>query len=127
MIYQRPWVTDTRAPASNFAAGGWCAADDGDEEVIELRSNDGGAERQHRGHLAPASPASSTSLAAPAPADELPCHRGRAHSSPHALPLAPLPHSRSFAQMSEAAAAAAAATAAAEAETSLFRHRIGSR
>ncbi|XP_031780327.1 glutamate receptor ionotropic, kainate 2 isoform X2 [Nasonia vitripennis] len=98
-------------------AGGWCAADDGDEEIIELRSNDGGA--RERGHLAQASPsASSATIAAAAAAADLPQH-SHAHSS-HTLPLA-LPQSQSFAQTSAAAAAAA------EAETSLFRHRLGSR
>lgn len=110
--------TNTRAVDWNFAAGGWCAADDGDEEIIELRSNDGGA--RDRGHLAQASPSASSATiaaAATATADHLPQH-SHAHSS-HTLPLA-LPQSQSFAQTSAAAATA-------EAETSLFRHRLGSR
>ncbi|XP_051161200.1 glutamate receptor ionotropic, kainate 1 [Leptopilina boulardi] len=89
-------------------AGNWCTSDDGDEEIIELRSSDG---RSCREHLAQAS--SSTSSTAPSAMQK----HSHAHTS-CALPLTfPQSRSQSYAQTSTST----------EAETGLFRHRFGSR
>nr|QGW50281.1 gustatory receptor 26 [Chouioia cunea] len=130
-------------------AGGWCGGDDGDEEIIELRASDtrrvqlgersiGCSRREH--HLASvtddlptttAASASTTTAAVSATTEQQQYQQQhqqhqqlqqRAHSIPasHALPtsLALIPHSRSFAQTPDSAD---------EAETSLFRHGLGSR
>ncbi|XP_043478786.1 glutamate receptor ionotropic, kainate 1 isoform X4 [Leptopilina heterotoma] len=89
-------------------AGNWCISDDGDEEIIELRSSDSGPCREY---LAQAS-SSTTSTAQSAM---------QKHSHAHAscaLPLTfPQSRSQSHAQTSTST----------ETETGLFRHRFGSR
>ncbi|XP_043579631.1 glutamate receptor ionotropic, kainate 2 isoform X1 [Bombus pyrosoma] len=97
-------------------AGGWCVVDDGDEEIIELRSSGSGPWREH---LAQASSSSSSSAAATATtATTTVQSHAHAHTS-HTLPLTfTQPQSQSYAQ---------APTTPTEAETGLFKHRLGSR
>ena len=96
------------ANRNHFLAGNWCISDDGDEEIIELRSSDSGPYREH---LAQAS--SSTSSTAPTFVQKYP----HAHAS-YTLPLTPpQSQSQSYAQTSTSP----------EAETRLFRHHCGSR
>lgn len=99
-----------------FSAGGWCVVDDGDEEIIELRSSGSGPWREH---LAQASSSSSSSAAATATtATTTVQSHAHAHTS-HTLPLTfTQPQSQSYAQ---------APTTPTEAETGLFKHRLGSR
>ncbi|XP_050478220.1 glutamate receptor ionotropic, kainate 1 isoform X2 [Bombus huntii] len=96
--------------------GGWCVVDDGDEEIIELRSSGSGPWREH---LAQASSSSSSSAAATATtATTTVQSHAHAHTS-HTLPLTfTQPQSQSYAQ---------APTTPTEAETGLFKHRLGSR
>ncbi|XP_076672086.1 glutamate receptor ionotropic, kainate 2 isoform X1 [Andrena cerasifolii] len=97
-------------------AGGWCVVDDGDEEIIELRSSGSGPWREH---LAQASSSSSSSAAAAATtATATVQSHTHAHTS-HTLPLTfTQPQSQSYAQ---------APTTPTEAETGLIKHRVGSR
>ncbi|XP_043528936.1 glutamate receptor ionotropic, kainate 2-like isoform X4 [Frieseomelitta varia] len=97
-------------------AGGWCVVDDGDEEIIELRSSGSGPWREH---LAQASSSSSSSAAATATtATATVQSHAHAHTS-HTLPLTfTQPQSQSYAQ---------APTTPTEAETGLLKHRLGTR
>ncbi|XP_043528933.1 glutamate receptor ionotropic, kainate 2-like isoform X1 [Frieseomelitta varia] len=96
--------------------GGWCVVDDGDEEIIELRSSGSGPWREH---LAQASSSSSSSAAATATtATATVQSHAHAHTS-HTLPLTfTQPQSQSYAQ---------APTTPTEAETGLLKHRLGTR
>ncbi|XP_034174059.1 glutamate receptor ionotropic, kainate 2 [Osmia lignaria lignaria] len=105
-------------------AGGWCVVDDGDEEIIELRSSGSGPWREH---LAQASSSSSSSAAAAAAATATATattatatvqSHAHAHTS-HTLPL-------TFTQ-SQSQSYAQAPTTPTEAETGFFKHRLGSR
>ncbi|XP_046736426.1 glutamate receptor ionotropic, kainate 1 isoform X2 [Diprion similis] len=106
--------------------GGWGVADDGDEEVIELRSSghmQGGWTSRGQ-HLAQASTSSATSvlhqnhpLDAHSPAAPPPPAPAAPH--PRASHPRPRPLSHSHAQASSASTP--------EAEAGLFRHRLGSR
>ncbi|XP_024885041.1 glutamate receptor ionotropic, kainate 2 isoform X1 [Temnothorax curvispinosus] len=101
-------------------AGGWCVVDDGDEEIIELRSG-----VPWREHLAQASSSSSSSTAAAAAATATIATTAtatvqshpHAHAS-HALPLTFTPSQPPFAQTPGTSN---------EAETGLFGHHLGSR
>ncbi|XP_015436904.1 PREDICTED: glutamate receptor ionotropic, kainate 2-like [Dufourea novaeangliae] len=101
-------------------AGGWCVVDDGDEEIIELRSSGSGPWREH---LAQASSSSSSSAAVAATAATTTTtatvqSHAHAHTS-HTLPLTfTQPQLQSYAQ---------APTTPTEAETGLLKHRLGSR
>ncbi|XP_023288447.1 glutamate receptor ionotropic, kainate 2 [Orussus abietinus] len=86
-------------------AGGWCVADDGDEEVIELRSSGSCPWREH---LAQASSSSSSTTALQNP---------HAHAS-HTLPLT---------QSQSQPQSHAQTSTSSEAKAGLFRHRLGSR
>ncbi|XP_024885043.1 glutamate receptor ionotropic, kainate 2 isoform X2 [Temnothorax curvispinosus] len=100
--------------------GGWCVVDDGDEEIIELRSG-----VPWREHLAQASSSSSSSTAAAAAATATIATTAtatvqshpHAHAS-HALPLTFTPSQPPFAQTPGTSN---------EAETGLFGHHLGSR
>ncbi|XP_036146418.1 glutamate receptor ionotropic, kainate 2 isoform X2 [Monomorium pharaonis] len=97
--------------------GGWCVVDDGDEEIIELRSN-----VPWREHLAQASPSSSSSAAATATTAAIATtatvqSQPHAHAS-HALPLTFTSSQPSLAQTPSTSA---------ETETRLFGHHLGSR
>ncbi|XP_048513707.1 glutamate receptor ionotropic, kainate 1 isoform X2 [Athalia rosae] len=104
--------------------GGWGVADDGDEEVIELRSSHMQGSWTGRGeHLAQASSSSATTA----------MQNPDAHSPTATAPVTSTPapsHTRaSLARarpLSHAHAQTSSATPA-EAETGLFRHRVGSR
>ncbi|XP_011878957.1 PREDICTED: glutamate receptor ionotropic, kainate 2 isoform X1 [Vollenhovia emeryi] len=100
-------------------AGGWCVVDDGDEEIIELRSG-----VPWREHLAQASSSSSSSTAAAATAATVATtatatvqSHPHAHAS-HALPLTFTSSQPPFAQTPSTSA---------ETETGLFGHHLGSR
>ncbi|XP_071646435.1 glutamate receptor ionotropic, kainate 2 isoform X1 [Temnothorax longispinosus] len=100
-------------------AGGWCVVDDGDEEIIELRSG-----VPWREHLAQASSSSSSSTAAAAATATIATtatatvqSHPHAHAS-HALPLTFTPSQPPFAQTPGTSN---------EAETGLFGHHLGSR
>ncbi|XP_061929616.1 glutamate receptor ionotropic, kainate 2 isoform X3 [Apis cerana] len=97
-------------------AGGWSIVDDGDEEIIELRSSGSGPWREH---LAQASSSSSSSAAATATTTTATVQsHAHAHTS-HTLPLTfTQPQSQPYAQTP---------TTPTEAETGLFKHRLGSR
>lgn len=104
-------------------AGGWCIADDGDEEIIELRSSGSVPWREH---LAQAScsassstaTAAATAIAASAAAATTIGVSGYTHAhTSHTLPL-PFPQSQSHAQTS---------TTTPEDETGFFGHYSGSR
>ncbi|XP_024938039.1 glutamate receptor ionotropic, kainate 2 isoform X4 [Cephus cinctus] len=98
--------TEHRDDASAKWSGSWYVADDGDEEVIELRS---GVVSSRREHLAQAS-------LPPPPIAAI--QNPHAHAS-HTLPLThPQSQSQSYAQTP---------TTPTEAETRFFRHRPGSR
>ncbi|XP_011637177.1 glutamate receptor ionotropic, kainate 2 isoform X2 [Pogonomyrmex barbatus] len=97
-------------------AGGWCVVDDGDEEIIELRSS-----IPWREHLAQASSSSSSSTAAAtataiATTATVQSHL-HAHAS-HALPLTFTSSQPPLAQTSNTST---------EAETELSGHHLGSR
>ncbi|XP_046736435.1 glutamate receptor ionotropic, kainate 1 isoform X3 [Diprion similis] len=118
------YVPSIELPRLN--AGGWGVADDGDEEVIELRSSghmQGGWTSRGQ-HLAQASTSSATSvlhqnhpLDAHSPAAPPPPAPAAPH--PRASHPRPRPLSHSHAQASSASTP--------EAEAGLFRHRLGSR
>ncbi|XP_046435820.1 glutamate receptor ionotropic, kainate 1 isoform X1 [Neodiprion fabricii] len=112
------YVPSIELPRLN--AGGWGVADDGDEEVIELRSSGHmqGGWTSRGEHLAQASSSSATSglhqnhpldAHSPTPA---PPHPRASHPRPR-----PLSHSH----------AQASSASTPEAEAGLFRHRLGSR
>ncbi|XP_017881766.1 glutamate receptor ionotropic, kainate 2 isoform X3 [Ceratina calcarata] len=98
-------------------AGGWCVVDDGDEEIIELRSSGSGPWREH---LAQASSSSSSSAAAATTATATATVQSHDHAhTSQTLPLTfTQPQSQSYAQ---------APTTPTEAETGLLKHRLGSR
>ncbi|XP_016767431.2 glutamate receptor ionotropic, kainate 2 isoform X3 [Apis mellifera] len=98
-------------------AGGWSIVDDGDEEIIELRSSGSGPWREH---LAQASSSSSSSAAATATTTTTATVQSHAHAhTSHTLPLTfTQPQSQPYAQTP---------TTPTEAETGLFKHRLGSR
>ncbi|CAL7934351.1 unnamed protein product [Xylocopa violacea] len=110
------YVPSIEIPRLN--AGGWCVVDDGDEEIIELRSSGSGPWREH---LAQASSSSSSSAAAAATATTATAtvqSHAYAHTS-HTLPLTfTQPQSQPYAQ---------APTTPTETETGLLKHRLGSR
>ncbi|XP_020711610.2 glutamate receptor ionotropic, kainate 2 isoform X9 [Athalia rosae] len=116
------YVPSIELPRLN--AGGWGVADDGDEEVIELRSSHMQGSWTGRGeHLAQASSSSATTA----------MQNPDAHSPTATAPVTSTPapsHTRaSLARarpLSHAHAQTSSATPA-EAETGLFRHRVGSR
>ncbi|XP_076287771.1 glutamate receptor ionotropic, kainate 2 isoform X8 [Lasioglossum baleicum] len=110
-------------------AGGWCVVDDGDEEIIELRSSGSGPWREH---LAQASSSSSSSAAVAVTAAVVPAttatatttitatvqSHAHAHTS-HTLPLTfTQPQLQSYAQ---------APTTPTETEAGFLKHRLGSR
>ncbi|XP_043248643.1 glutamate receptor ionotropic, kainate 2 [Colletes gigas] len=98
-------------------AGGWCVVDDGDEEIIELRSSGGGPWREH---LAQASSSSSSSAAAATATTATATVQSHAHAhASHTLPL-------TFTQ-SQSQSYAQAPTTPTETETGFFKHRLGSR
>jgi len=108
---------------SCFSAGGWCVVDDGDEEIIELRSG-----VPWRQHLAQASSSSSsptttttaaaaTSAAVATTAIAAVQSHSYAHAS-HTLPLTFTPTQSPCAQTPSTSV---------EAETGLFGHHLGSR
>ncbi|XP_046492859.1 glutamate receptor ionotropic, kainate 2 isoform X1 [Neodiprion pinetum] len=112
------YVPSIELPRLN--AGGWGVADDGDEEVIELRSSGHmqGGWTSRGEHLAQASSSSATSalhqnhpLDAHSPTPAAP-HPRASHPRPR-----PLSHSH----------AQASSASTPEAEAGLFRHRLGSR
>ncbi|XP_076287765.1 glutamate receptor ionotropic, kainate 2 isoform X2 [Lasioglossum baleicum] len=109
--------------------GGWCVVDDGDEEIIELRSSGSGPWREH---LAQASSSSSSSAAVAVTAAVVPAttatatttitatvqSHAHAHTS-HTLPLTfTQPQLQSYAQ---------APTTPTETEAGFLKHRLGSR
>ncbi|XP_076628797.1 glutamate receptor ionotropic, kainate 2 isoform X2 [Colletes latitarsis] len=97
--------------------GGWCVVDDGDEEIIELRSSGGGPWREH---LAQASSSSSSSAAAATATTATATVQSHAHAhASHTLPL-------TFTQ-SQSQSYAQAPTTPTETETGFFKHRLGSR
>ncbi|XP_033335732.1 glutamate receptor ionotropic, kainate 2 isoform X1 [Megalopta genalis] len=102
-------------------AGGWCVVDDGDEEIIELRSSGSGPWREH---LAQASSSSSSSaaVAATTAAATTTTTTVQSHTHAHASHTLPLtftqPQLQSYAQ---------APTTPTETEAGLFKHRHGSR
>ncbi|XP_076240020.1 glutamate receptor ionotropic, kainate 2 isoform X1 [Calliopsis andreniformis] len=98
-------------------AGGWCVVDDGDEEIIELRSSSSGPWREH---LAQASSSSSSSAAAATATTATTTVQSHTHAhTSHTLPLTfTQPQSQPYAQ---------ASTTPTEAETGLLKHRLGSR
>ncbi|XP_050461833.1 glutamate receptor ionotropic, kainate 2 [Cataglyphis hispanica] len=102
-------------------AGGWCVVDDGDEEIIELRSG-----VPWRKHLAQASSSSSSSTTATTTAAATSAaisttatvqSHSHAHAS-HTLPLTFTPTQSPCAQTPSTSA---------ETETGLFGHHLGSR
>ncbi|XP_076379479.1 glutamate receptor ionotropic, kainate 2 isoform X2 [Megalopta genalis] len=101
--------------------GGWCVVDDGDEEIIELRSSGSGPWREH---LAQASSSSSSSaaVAATTAAATTTTTTVQSHTHAHASHTLPLtftqPQLQSYAQ---------APTTPTETEAGLFKHRHGSR
>ncbi|XP_053978651.1 glutamate receptor ionotropic, kainate 2 isoform X1 [Hylaeus volcanicus] len=100
-------------------AGGWCVVDDGDEEIIELRSSGGGPWREH---LAQASSSSSSSAAATAAATTTATATVQSHAHAHASHTLPLTFTQSQSQ-----SYAQAPTTPTETETGFFKHRLGSR
>ncbi|XP_043271960.1 glutamate receptor ionotropic, kainate 2 isoform X2 [Venturia canescens] len=103
--------------------GGWCIADDGDEEIIELRSSGSVPWREHLAQASCSAPSSATTAAATAIAASAATATtigvsgySHAHTS-HTLPL-PFPQSQSHAQTS---------TTTPEDETGFFGHYSGSR
>ncbi|XP_054002685.1 glutamate receptor ionotropic, kainate 2 isoform X2 [Hylaeus anthracinus] len=99
--------------------GGWCVVDDGDEEIIELRSSGGGPWREH---LAQASSSSSSSAAATAAATTTATATVQSHAHAHASHTLPLTFTQSQSQ-----SYAQAPTTPTETETGFFKHRLGSR
>ncbi|XP_015191413.1 PREDICTED: glutamate receptor ionotropic, kainate 2 isoform X2 [Polistes dominula] len=108
--------------------GGWCIADDGDEEIIELRSSGGGPWREH---LAQASSSSSSSAAAAiatttAAATAATTASVQSHTYAHSSHTLPLSFTQSQPQ-SQSQSHAQAPGSPIEIETGFFRHRLGSR
>ncbi|XP_076765877.1 glutamate receptor ionotropic, kainate 2 isoform X2 [Xylocopa sonorina] len=99
--------------------GGWCVVDDGDEEIIELRSSGSGPWREH---LAQASSSSSSSAAAAAATATTATATVQSHAYAHTSHTLPLtftqPQPQPYAQ---------APTTPTETETGLLKHRLGSR
>ncbi|XP_076173790.1 glutamate receptor ionotropic, kainate 2 isoform X3 [Ptiloglossa arizonensis] len=102
-------------------AGRWCVVDDGDEEIIELRSSSGGPWREH---LAQASSSSSSSAAAATAAATATTATAtvQSHAHAHASHTLPLTFTQSQSQPY-----AQAPTTPTEAETGFFKHHLGSR
>ncbi|XP_025261800.1 glutamate receptor ionotropic, kainate 2 [Camponotus floridanus] len=103
-------------------AGGWCVVDDGDEEIIELRS--GVPWRQHLAQASSSSSSSTTTTAAAATSAAVATtataavqSHSYAHAS-HTLPLTFTPTQSPCAQTPSTSV---------EAETGLFGHHLGSR
>ncbi|XP_011061865.1 PREDICTED: glutamate receptor ionotropic, kainate 2 isoform X4 [Acromyrmex echinatior] len=99
-------------------AGGWCVVDDGDEEIIELRSS-----VPWREHLAQASSSSSSSTAATTAAAITTTATATVQSYPHAHASHALPLTFTSSQPS----LAQTPSTSAETETGLFGHHLGSR
>ncbi|XP_012062854.1 PREDICTED: glutamate receptor ionotropic, kainate 2-like [Atta cephalotes] len=99
-------------------AGGWCVVDDGDEEIIELRSS-----VPWREHLAQASSSSSSSTAAATAAAITTTATATVQSHPHAHASHALPLTFTSSQPS----LAQTPSTSAETETGLFGHHLGSR
>ncbi|XP_076173789.1 glutamate receptor ionotropic, kainate 2 isoform X2 [Ptiloglossa arizonensis] len=101
--------------------GRWCVVDDGDEEIIELRSSSGGPWREH---LAQASSSSSSSAAAATAAATATTATAtvQSHAHAHASHTLPLTFTQSQSQPY-----AQAPTTPTEAETGFFKHHLGSR
>ncbi|XP_076765874.1 glutamate receptor ionotropic, kainate 2 isoform X1 [Xylocopa sonorina] len=111
------YVPSIEIPRLN--AGGWCVVDDGDEEIIELRSSGSGPWREH---LAQASSSSSSSAAAAAATATTATATVQSHAYAHTSHTLPLtftqPQPQPYAQ---------APTTPTETETGLLKHRLGSR
>ncbi|XP_070159841.1 glutamate receptor ionotropic, kainate 2 isoform X5 [Polyergus mexicanus] len=105
-------------------AGGWCVVDDGDEEIIELRS--GAPWRKHLAQASSSSSSSTTATTAAAAtsatiattATAIVQSHSHAHAS-HTLPLTFTPTTQS--------PCAQTPSTSAETETGLFGHHLGSR
>ncbi|XP_018054289.1 PREDICTED: glutamate receptor ionotropic, kainate 2 [Atta colombica] len=100
-------------------AGGWCVVDDGDEEIIELRSS----VPWRKEHLAQASSSSSSSTAAATAAAITTTATATVQSHPHAHASHALPLTFTSSQPS----LAQTPSTSAETETGLFGHHLGSR
>ncbi|XP_018397757.1 PREDICTED: glutamate receptor ionotropic, kainate 2 [Cyphomyrmex costatus] len=99
-------------------AGGWCVVDDGDEEIIELRSN-----VPWREHLAQASSSSSSSTAATTAAAIATTTTATVQSHPHAHASHALPLTFTSSQPP----LAQTPSTSTETETGFFGHHLGSR
>ncbi|XP_031842460.1 glutamate receptor ionotropic, kainate 2 isoform X1 [Nomia melanderi] len=101
-------------------AGGWCVVDDGDEEIIELRSSGSGPWREHLAQASSSSSSSAAVAATTAATTTTATVQSHAHAhTSHTLPLTfTQPQLQSYAQ---------APTTPTETEAGLFKHRLGSR
>ncbi|XP_047357215.1 glutamate receptor ionotropic, kainate 2 isoform X6 [Vespa velutina] len=108
-------------------AGGWCIADDGDEEIIELRSSGGGPWREHLAQASSSSSSSATATTAAATAAAAATTASvQSHTYAHTSHTLPLSFTQSQPQ-SQSQSRAQAPSSPTETETGLFRHRLGSR
>ncbi|XP_076226571.1 glutamate receptor ionotropic, kainate 2 isoform X3 [Nomia melanderi] len=100
--------------------GGWCVVDDGDEEIIELRSSGSGPWREHLAQASSSSSSSAAVAATTAATTTTATVQSHAHAhTSHTLPLTfTQPQLQSYAQ---------APTTPTETEAGLFKHRLGSR
>ncbi|XP_025161126.1 glutamate receptor ionotropic, kainate 2 isoform X2 [Harpegnathos saltator] len=115
------YIPNIEIPRLN--AGGWCVVDDGDEEIIELRSSDGVPWREHLAQASSSSsPSAAATAAAAAAATAITTATATVQSHPHAHASHTLPltftHSQPCAQTPSTSA---------ETETGLFGHHLGSR